>query len=96
MGKHDQLNGPARHDYQAAVPGPRLRHAGRSGTTRLSVGPDGPVPSWAGPPVWAPLGGCEQRIEMAKRAARSGMARHWHGPRLGHDPFSTIIIHKHS
>jgi hypothetical protein len=45
MGEHGQVNGPAQHDYQADVPGPRLRHAGRSGTTRLSVGP----------PVWAPI-----------------------------------------
>jgi hypothetical protein len=52
MGK---LNGPARHSYQAGVPGPHLRHAGRPGTARLTVVPNGPVPGRAGPPVWAPI-----------------------------------------
>jgi hypothetical protein len=47
------FNGPARHDYQAAVPG--LRHAGRPGTARLSIVPNGPVPCRAGLPVWASI-----------------------------------------
>jgi hypothetical protein len=37
------------------VPRLGLRHAGRSSTARLLVGPSGPMPGRAGPPVWASL-----------------------------------------
>jgi hypothetical protein len=72
MGERGHVNGPARLLGRRAMPKPRLRHAGRPGTTRLSVGPNGPVPGRVEPPVWAPIATPDDRTASAPHATRRG------------------------